>query len=425
MSEENGTVTKAPAPAAPATTSIKDIASSLTTASRQNQAARGVPQPTGGADPVKPAETTPPAPAVKPPAKGIMGALAPKVAAESAPVEPVVDPEDKVELSKEASPAAHESFRTLKEITKAERQRAAKLEADFKKAQDELAKTRGELEPVKAKLPEYEKLAQEHKQFKDRLEILDFQRHPEFVKEFVEPVNEFREKMATLMTGVPEYNIDQIMALSPGERMAVGNKVVKALREAGLEMQADEFRTSIFQLDGLERRKGKALAEHQTRLQEYNRREALSRQQAREADRGLFAEVYREQFDGMLRPAETPEGATPERQAQIAAYNAELAKVRADAERSAFQESNPKALAADAAWAAHGRFLAQHGIPQLISEFQAIADERDALKAQLAAIDRTKPGHEEGGDGGQRGAPKVESIKDISRKWQAALSQRS
>lgn len=325
-------------------------------------------------DPARTAPTPNEAPKTETPAPKAEATKAPDAAAVTPKAEtpaPEVFPEDK--LAEPTTETAKAGWKELKALTKAERNRATVLENEIK----ELRAKQTTAIPTAADTAELDRLKTEHKALSDRLLILDLQNHPDFVRQYKEPVQKSFAESAQLLAdnGVTE-KIDLNALLSKPRA-----EFAKQVSELAAKMNAYDGQTftanmrQAFQLKGQEAEALAKAGDVHTQLQ----------QKAQQAQRQAFESITKEVTTTVAKLEIKPDMSAEDR-AAAEAYNQSVDSIRTEAEAKAFGKVTEKDVAEMAYNNALLGHFAKHVVPKLErhvqSQNQVIAD----LTAQLKAL---------------------------------------
>lgn len=310
-------------------------------------------------------------------------------------------PEDK--LAEPTTEAAKAGWKELKALTKAERNRATALEgkvADLQKVIDARATA------APADTAAMESLRADHKTLSDRLLVLDLKNHPDFHKQYVEPVKKAFTESATLLAdnGVADkVDFDALLA-KPRVEFA------KTVSELASKMNAFDAATftanmrSAFDLKGQE---AVALSKAS---------DVASQLQAR------TARVQRQAFEGVAADI-IPNFTKLEIKAEMSAddrtaaesYNQSVDSLRSRAESRAFGKVSEKDVATMAFREAALEHLVNHGVPFLEKRDAAQRQLIASLTAELTALRGGKAPPVGGGDPAPA-APANESIEQSAKR---------
>lgn len=350
-------------------------------------------------DPAEPAKATPAA--VEPPAK-----VEPPTVLKTEPEkkEPVVvaDPIDAWELPKNAS---EESVKNFKEIRAEAKARKVREEA----AQAEVTQLKTQLETYRNASPAdtaaTEQLKAQLKDAHDRLAIVDLKSHPDFVNQYVKPINEALSEAADVLKwntkeGDPLPDLQSLLSKPAKEFNAEVSKLTKDMNT----VDASIVVTSLRNAHKLTAKQGEVLSksgELATALQ----------QKAAQTQKAAFEEVSKNLGPSadFLQPLEIVDGLSPEDKTAAEGYNASLASVRANAEKLAFGRVDERGVATMSYKAATLDHMIQHTIPRVQAEFRKIAN---LVKEQNEVIKQLRGGKApEVAKGGGGGDGKVDVSK--------------
>lgn len=290
---------------------------------------------------------------------------------------PVVeaDPIDSWKLPDNANAQTVKDFATLRTEAKARKQRAEEAERKATELETQLATYRN---AAPADTAAVETLKTQLKDAHDRLAVFDLKSHPDFVREFVTPINvalaDAREVLSwNTKEGEEMPNLEALMAKPAKELNAEISKITKDMNSA----DANVIMNSLRNAHKLNAKQGEALSksgELNTRLQ----------QQAAQQSKAAFEEVSKNlgPAGDFLQPLEIVEGLSPEDKAAAEAYNGSLGTVRANAEKLAFGQVDAKGVATMSYKAATFDHMVSHTIPRVQAEFRKLA----TLCQQQAAV---------------------------------------
>ena len=298
------------------------------------------------------------------------------------------NPEDKVELAAKYSPEAHESFKQVKTITKELRGTLVQRDAKIAELQAENERIRSGAAPVET--PELVKLRAEHKAMSDRLVVLDLENHPNYQREFVAPRTAAEQEARNILeaAGVKDVDIAGLLGKDPVE-FRRGLSAIAAKLPVPLDQHdfAAQMRTAY----DLKQRAGQASA----KAGELN--QAL-KAQTQAGYKTAFESTFAETLGSAKIPElSAPADATPEQRAQVESFNSDFRAVRANAERIALGNTDPKSISKHSIQAAMYEFQVKQVLPML-SKSNAEKTARIAeLEGQLKAINARNPGKTVGG----------------------------
>jgi len=315
--------------------------------------------------------------------------------ADSAAAAASENPEDKVQLGKEYSAPAHESFKTIKGISK-------ELRNQLTSRDRELQETRAQLEQVRKNgvaltdSPEFQALKAEHEAMSKRLMVLDLESHPNFQKEFVAPKNAAEQEAKNILAaaGVTDVNLDAILAKDGIEFRKAVNDVSGKLKSP---LDVTDFATAIRTAQSLRQ---KALAAV-SKAGEINQ---TLKAQTFNGYKTAFDETYQETL-GSIKVAEltVPPGTAPEVVAEAEAFNAAVRGLRTESERIALGQSTPKDIARASIKAAAYEFQVKHVMPLVLKTVKAREARIAELEAKLSGIAARNPNAQMRGNAGDSG----------------------
>lgn len=387
----------------------------------------------------KPSATPPPAPksAQQPPAKKpneippeSLAANLDKLAAETfkkkeaAPVAPVAEvkptpapeapaatvppvaPEVKPTPAPEADPFAHISApegmseKSLTGWKALKKEAAEKVTAAERKAAEALAKLEQASKAAPHDVAEVERTKSELKELRDKLAVLDLQSHPDFNRQFVEPKRKALTEAKTLLEANGVENLPDFTAL-----MTKSQKEFSAtVSELAAKMPAYDQGAFVSSMREAYRLQG----EEKGALSKASELKAQLEAKSAAAARNAYEEV-KTNVASKVPQIEVPPNATPEKIAEVSAYNKAREAAIAEAERFSFGKATEKEIAEVSFRAAMLKPLAEHIIPSLQREVKARDSHIAALTAELEAIRGAKnPGKVAGT--ADRAAPDVSQM---------------
>lgn len=319
--------------------------------------------------------------------------------AESSKPETVMFPEDK--LAEPVHEGAKAGWKELKAIAKQERSRAAELEAKLAEA----AKTQPATAPINT--AETDALRAELKASQDRLLVLDVQNHPDFHRQFVEPVKKAFAESEMLLKDNGVTDAPDLSTLLSKPRVEFA-KTVSELAGKMNTFDAQTFTANMRQAYQLKADKDGAM-QNAAALKEQL---AIKSQQQQ---RSAFEAEAKENLSHFT-PIDIPEGVSPETKASLEAWNNSIPQIRKDAEAIAFGKVDERGVARMSLKAAALDPLVKHVIPGLRQAVQ----ERDAyiadLTKELAGLRGNKAPPVGGGDPVTTTQPANESIEAAARR---------
>lgn len=292
------------------------------------------------------------------------------------------DPIDAWKLPENASAESVKNFGEIRAEAKARKVREQEALAKVAELESQLTTYRS-ASPADAAATD--QLKAQLKDAHDRLAVLDLKSHPDFVKQYVEPVNSALAEAAEVFQynaaeGEPLPNLASLLSKPPKEFNAEVAKLVKDMNT----VDANIIMTSLRNAHKLNAKQGEVLAksgELSTMLQQ------KSAQQAKAA----FEEVSKNlgPSSDFLQPLEIVDGLSPEDKAAAEGYNASLASVRTNAEKLAFGRVDEKGVATMSYKAVTLDHMIQHTIPRVQAEFRKLTQ---AYAAQAEVIKQLRGG---------------------------------
>jgi hypothetical protein len=276
---------------------------------------------------------------------------------------------------------------------------------DLDKAKKELA-TYHQVAPDTA---EIEKLRAEHKAFSERVALLDYQNHPEFQKQFVEPKQKLNAEIKTILSdnAIDGFDLQRVMSLPRAEQA----KELSAVMEKMNDFDKGEFRMQLREYQKLSAAEQAALGTHKEALATLAQRNQAKQRTAFE---GKWKTTSLATFAQKLAP---PEGSTPEEAARITALNAGIDNIRNTAEKYAFALGDEHQAADVAIKAANYDFVVHHAFPSMQADYRKLQEQHRALTDKLQELAAHKPGTDfAGGSGPKEVAEEDLPIKDQIKK---------
>ena len=287
----------------------------------------------------------------------------------------------------------------------------------FKAREAALLKELNESKVYKAKLDEYHqkipdaettlKKVSEYDAMSARLAQLDYQNHPEFIKQFKDPQARIiaDAKVILAENGIAD-DID-LARLAEKPRIEYA-KAISEISEKLNEFDKAQFRDSMRDLQKVRTAEKQALANHQQGL-------ANIGEQAKAKARVAFEQAYKDTaISSYTQKLDVPEAATPQEKESITTFNAALDQVRGMAEKYAFAASDERQVAEIATKAANLEFITQHLFPRMQAEYDKTLAERNEFEAQIKKLTAVQP--KDGGDKGAPGNTAPQSFDDFVRQ---------
>jgi hypothetical protein len=356
--------------------------------------------PAEGSEPVKKVEdkATPDKPAVVEPPTVIKTEKK-----EEKPVVPAAeeDPIDKWKLADNANAETVKNFKEIREEAKARKLRE-------QAALTEVAQLKTQLETYRnanpADVAATEQLKTQLKEAHDRLAIFDLKSHPDFVRQYVEPISGALAEAREVITyntkeGDAIPDLGALLSKAPKEFNAEVAKLTKDMNQVDSSIVINALR----QAHKLNTKQGEVLSksgELQAQLQQ------KSAQQAKAA----FEEVSKNlgPSNDFLQPLEIVDGLSAEDKTAAENYNASLASVRTNAEKLAFGRIDERGVAQMSYKAATLDHMLQHTIPRVQAEFKKLAH---MVAEQNEVIKQLRGGKGPDVAGGGGGETKVDLSK--------------
>ncbi len=403
MSTEAPPAPVAPTPVAPAAPNPSPR-SPVTPGSTEAhlQAAKAVWPSDPSKAPMKPAAPAPAAVIPKPEAKtpAVVAEPAKVAAVEPAKVDAVVFPEDK--LAEPVHEGAKAGWKELKAIAKQERSRAAELESQIA----ELKKAPSAATP--ANTAEIDALRADLKASQDRLLVLDVQNHPDFHRQFIEPVKKAFAESEMLLKDNGVEGTHDLNALLTKPRVEFA-KTVSELASKMNAFDAQTFTANMRQAYQLQADKAGAM-QNAGALKEQL---AIKSQQQQ---RSAFEAEAKENLSH-FQPVAIPEGVSAETKAQLEAWNSAIPQIRKDAEAIAFGKVDERGVARMSLKAAALDPLVKYVMPGMRQAIQERDSHIAELTRELTSLRGQKAPPAGGGDpAGSSTPPANESIEQSARR---------
>lgn len=302
---------------------------------------------------------------------------------ESAPVEAVVT--DAPQASQE-DPYANIKTNDWKALKDAARTREAEAKKQAAEFQTKLDKAEADLAKYRTNIPnpeDAEKIKAENKAALDRLALLDFQSHPEYRRNFVEPKQKVAEQIKMLLTDNLIEGVD-LDALVGKPRIEFA-KAVSEIESKMNSFDAGEFRASMRELAKLDQASKAAVGTHQQLADGLKQQSDMRARQA-------FENAIQENKSWILNPYKIEPGTPPEKAVELDAFNKGLTQIRSNAERYAFSPSDEKTSGAIAFKAAQYDFYTQHAIPRMVKDYQSAKETIAQMESALRDLQAKRPG---------------------------------
>jgi len=268
---------------------------------------------------------------------------------------------------------------------------------DLDKAKKELA-TYHQVAPDTA---EIERLRTEHKAFSEKVALLDYQNHPEFQKQFVEPKQKLNAEIKTILAdnAIEGFDLQRVMGLPRAEQA----KELSSVMEKMNDFDKGEFRMQLREYQKLSAAEQAALGTHKEALATLAQRNQAKQRTAFE---GKWKTTSLATFAQKLDP---PQGSTPEDVARITALNTGIDGIRNTAEKYAFALGDEHQAADVAIKAANYDFVVNHAFPSMQADYKKLRGDYQAVITKLQELAAHKPGTDfDGGSG-----PKQTSEEDL------------
>lgn len=310
-----------------------------------------------------------PAAVVVPPVTEVKPAPEAVAAAPVAPVE--ADPFGHIAAPEGMSEKSMTGWKALK------KEAAEKVTAAERKAAEALAKLEQASKAAPHDVAEVERTKTELKEMRDKLAVLDLQSHPDFNRQFVEPKRKALTEAKTLLEANGVENLPDFTALMTKSQKEFSTTV----SELAAKMPAYDQGAFVASMREAYRLQG----EEKGALSKAGELKAQLEAKSAAAARNAYDEV-RTNVTAKVPQIEVPANATPEKIAEVSAYNKAREAAIAEAERFSFGKASEKEVAEVSFRAAMLKPLAEHIIPSLQREVKARDSHIAALTAELEAI---------------------------------------
>lgn len=329
------------------------------------------------------------------------------------------DPIDAWKLPDNASPESVKNFGEIRAEAKARKQReqealakAADLETQLNTYRNASPADAAATDQLKAQL----------KEAHDRLAVLDLKSHPDFVQQYVQPINDaIAEANDVFAYSTKEGGeLPDLKSLLSKPAKEFNAEVAKLTQDMN-HVDANIVMTALRNAHKLNAKQGEVLSksgELATQLQQKSAQQAKAAFEAVSKDLGLAGDF--------LQPLEIIDGLSPEDKAAGEAYNASLAGVRTQAEKLAFGRVDEKGVATMAYKAATLDHMITHTIPRVQGEFRKLAQMNKELTEAIASLRGGKSPDVAKGGGGGDGSVDVSKMSVEDRvKYRLAEARRA
>lgn len=282
---------------------------------------------------------------------------------------------------------------------KAAKQKRAEFKRMAEQAEAKVKQYEADLAAYRQKLPdpaEADRLKAEHKAAMDRLAILDYQSHPDFKKQFVEPKKAISDQASVILSeaGIEGVNLVELI----NKPRAEFSKAMTEIESKLNSFDAGELRLAVRDLRKINDAEKAAIAQHS------NLSEGL-RKQSEQKQRVAFEDSFKENSLWIAKHYEIPAGLEPEKVEQLRSFNQAIDQIRPTAERYAFEASDEKGAAALAVKAAQMDFFTKHAAPRMYADYKEAKELVASLTARIKELEGSRPGASfDGGSSG--GKPK-------------------
>lgn len=296
-------------------------------------------------------------------------------------------PEEDMQLDAKASPKAREHFENLKNITRAERQRA---DAAERKAQEFDGRLKTvTTAPAPVDVAELERLRTEHKAMSDKLLLIDTRNHPVFQNQYVKP----RQDALVQATELLKANGKEadLAALIEKPRGEIGKALAELLKDVN---PFDQTEIS----NGVQTAYKLAQSEKQA-LAQAGQVSGAIRQQTAGQQAQSFDAVWTKVAAGVgefLEPAEIPATATPEQRRGMEEYNNAMKSLQANARQIATGAASYDTIAEASIKAAAFDLNQKHVMPRIAAEFHAMQQVVAGLKKEVEGYRSRNPNRDIG-----------------------------
>jgi hypothetical protein len=253
------------------------------------------------------------------------------------------------------------------------------LARKLKENEDRLARYHQEVPDI----DEVKRLKEEHKTFSDRLSILDWQNHPDFHRQFIEPKKKVINDITTIFQEAGIEGVD-VAGLLTKPRVELA-KTIAALDEKLDPFSAGEVKMALREGMKLNQAEREALAKHA------ELRKAIKEQEQTRM-RTAFEDAQKtESFSTMTKPFDLSADAPEDKKARWKAFNDALPTIRQSAEKYAFSAADERTMASVATKAANYDFFTKHAFPQMMADYQEAMGTIKQLSEKLSSLSAHKP----------------------------------
>ena len=310
-----------------------------------------------------------------------------------------------VDTSAEADEKIPENdWRRAKEVRSQLRTEIVSRDTKIKQLEQELAQYHEAVPDLK----EVSRLKNEHKEFSDKVAILDYQNHPDYRQRFTEPKKKLVAEMQTILSDNSIQGVDLAAITSkPRAEMA---KTISEITDQLNSFDAGEFRLQLRDYQKLSEAERNDLANHGDGLKR------LSEQNQAKQRSAFEGQWKKTSFAAFAKKIEPASDASPDEVAQIKQFNEGLDQMRGSAEKYAFSIANEESAADVAIKAANYDFVVRHAFPRMKADYsRAVALNRELTKRLEELSAHTPKGGFDGAPPPQ-GAPKDEDISTLVKR---------
>lgn len=329
------------------------------------------------------------------------------------------DPIDSWKLPDNASAESVKNFSEIRAEAKARKIREQEATAKAAELEKQLAVYR-DASPADAAATE--QLRAQLKEAQDRLSVLDLKSHPDFIRQYVEPINgalqEAREVLQyNTAEGDPLPDLELLLTRPSKEFNAEVAKLTKDMNN----VDANIVMTALRSAHKLHSKQGEALSKSGELSKQLQQKSA-------QVAKAAFEEVSKNlgPSNDFLQPLEIVDGLSPEDKSAAEAYNASLGSVRQNAEKLAFGRIDEKGVATMAYKAATLEHMITHTIPRVQGEFRKLAQLCKEQSEVIQALRGGKaPDVSQGGGGGDGSADLSKMSVEQRVKYRLAEAARA
>jgi len=310
-----------------------------------------------------------------------------------APAKPEPTPTPQPVAKVEDDPFAGVKENDWKAAKAAAKERQQAVIAQLQAAAKEKEALSSERDAVKAELAKYheklpdpaeaDKIRTERDAYSEKLKVLEYKNHPEFIRTYVEPKTAIVKELNTILqeSDIKDVDLIRITELPRIEYAKTVSEISSKLNE----YDADTFREQMRKLASVTSDERQAVLHANQNLQQIGE---LNKIRQRKAFESVFAQASLPAF---AKAQAVSDSDTVEVKAQKEAFNQSLAGFRADAEKAVFGLSGEEDAARLGIEATNFRFMVNHAFPLMQEEYRKVQAERDTLRKRVEGLESARP----------------------------------